>query len=93
VNDREKALLDDAQQVYGSRFRARARNVGDAWVVDLIKIDGSVIWPDYATGPSELLAVLAGEQRYRVEESGEASLSGDTYVEKAQDRLRRWLEG
>jgi hypothetical protein len=39
--------------------------------------------------PDELTAVLAAEQRYLVEQVGSGSVRGETYVEKARERVRR----
>jgi len=47
----------------------------------------SVRW--YGSGPSETLAVVVTEQRWLVEQDGTGSTSGVTYVDKAQERLRR----
>jgi hypothetical protein len=44
---------------------------------------------NYGSGPSELLAIMATEQRWLVEQEGSGSMPGDTYVEKAGERLRR----
>jgi len=46
----------------------------------------------YASGPTEVLALLAAEQRYLVEQVGRGSVRGDTYLDNAEERLRRWNE-
>lgn len=58
-------------------------------VVDLVHDDGSVVWPEFAHGPDEVLAILAAEQRYLVEQQGHGSVRGESYVDKARERLRR----
>ncbi len=91
MNDEERALFEDAQKLYPNDLRARAHAEGDAWVAELIKVDGTVVWPVYAHGRSELLAVLAAEQRFLVEDAGDGALPGRSYADKAEERLRRWL--
>lgn len=61
----------------------------DEVVVDLLRDDGSVLWPRYAQGPDELLACLSAEQRYLVEDIGHGAVSGVTYLDKAKERVRR----
>jgi hypothetical protein len=56
----------------------------------LVHDDGTIAWPDFAAGPDHLLALLAAEQRYLVEERASGSASGRTYEDKARERLRRW---
>jgi hypothetical protein len=51
-----------------------------------------VVIRDYAIAPDSVLAVLAAEQRWLVEEQGRGSVPGDTYVDKARESLRRALE-
>jgi hypothetical protein len=43
----------------------------------------------YATAPTELLAAFVAEQRFRAEQEGGGGAPGDTYLEKAEERLRR----
>jgi hypothetical protein len=69
---------------------ANARIDSDGVVIDLARADGTVLWPDYAHGPDELLAVLVAEQRFLVEDRGGGAVSGRTYLDKARERLRRW---
>src|ERR1700683_2804889 len=58
--------------------------------VDLVNLrTGEVQIQNYGSGPSELLAVMATEQRWLAEQEGSGSMPGDTYVEKAEERLRR----
>lgn len=64
---------------------------GATFVAELSGADGRVIWPHYAAGPTESLAYLAAEQRYLVEEVGRGSLNGASYLDKAEERLRRWV--
>lgn len=71
-------------------FVVGCRQEGANFVAQLQRADGSVTWPEYATGASEILALLAAEQRYLVEEVGKGSASGATYADKAEERLRRW---
>jgi hypothetical protein len=66
------------------------RQEGPNFVAQLQRADGSVIWPDYATGATKTLALLAAEQRYIVEEVDRGSVSGADFAGKAEERLRRW---
>lgn len=68
---------------------AGVRAEGDGVVIDLFRTDGTVLWPDYASGATEVLAILAAEQRYLVEQVGAGSMPGATYNDKAAERLRR----
>lgn len=82
--------MSEAGAVLHGQFRTRhGENVV---VVDLTRYDGTVLWPNYATGPDELLALLAAEQRYLVEEEGRGSVVGATYLEKARERVRRAVD-
>lgn len=60
-----------------------------SWVADLVHQTGQVAVPAYGSGSSLLIAVLAAEQRYLVEQVGRGSLRGDTYSAKAAERIRR----
>jgi hypothetical protein len=62
------------------------------FVAEISRPNGTIAWPDFAMGSSELLAMLAAEQRFLVEQEGKGSEPGATYAEKAQNRLRRWLQ-
>ena len=74
-------------------FRVVLRGRYDGVVVDLLgDVNRSVVIRDYAIAPDSTLAVLAAEQRWLVEEEGRGSVRGDTYVDKARERLRRALE-
>jgi hypothetical protein len=66
------------------------RPEGDAFVAELLREDGTILWPNYAHGDSELLATLAAEQRFLVEDQGSGAVSGSTYADKARERLHRW---
>jgi hypothetical protein len=60
----------------------------DHWV-DLVSLEtDQVTMANYGSGPSEILAIMATEQRWLVEQEGSGSASGQTYVEKALERLR-----
>jgi hypothetical protein len=90
VND-VAALLDEV----ALRFAPLAvvlRRDGDSVVAELARDDGTILWPNYADGPSEVLATLAAEQRFLVEDQGFGSVSGVTYLDKAHERLRRWQQ-
>ncbi|WP_375474358.1 hypothetical protein [uncultured Jatrophihabitans sp.] len=65
------SLIAEARSVLRGRFSIR--HEGDDVVVDLTRDDGSVLWPNYASGSDELLAVLVAEQRYLVEQEGRGS--------------------
>ena len=72
----------------GCRFRVEQD--GEGWRVDIAREDGTVAWPDFGGGPDPLRAVLEAEQRYLVEQVGSGSVSGRTYLDKANERLRRF---
>jgi hypothetical protein len=59
------------------------------FVCDLVTVDGRVAVAAYGSGPDELLAVLAAEQRYLVEQEGRGSARGVTCLDKARTRVRR----
>lgn len=65
------------------------RAVADILVVDLAFPDGRTAWHSFASGPDELTAVLAAEQRYLAEEIGGGTVPGETYLDKARERIRR----
>lgn len=70
-------------------MRIVARAAADGFAADLVAHDGKVATAHYAAGPDELLAVLAAEQRYLVEQQGRGSVVGKTYLDKARERVRR----
>jgi hypothetical protein len=59
------------------------------WVDLVSRRTGDVSVRSYGSGPSETLAVVVTEQRWLVEQDGTGSTTGVTYVDKAQERLRR----
>lgn len=68
------------------------RQNGKCYWVDLVSLrTGWVFAPAYGSGPTETLAIIATEQRYLLEQdSGEDRfMPGKTYVDKAEERLRR----
>jgi hypothetical protein len=86
-------LEQDAQAVVaGGGASFLVRQLSGGFRVDIVRSDGTVVWPDYASGPDPLLAVLSAEQRYLVEERGAGSVPGATYLDKARERLRRRTE-
>lgn len=84
-------LLAEAQEQVRP-LRLAARSADDAFVCDLLAIDGSVAVAEYGAGLDELLAVLVAEQRYLVEQKGRDSVRGATYLDKARQRVRRALD-
>jgi hypothetical protein len=57
--------------------------------VDLINLrTDRVAVANYGSGPSELLAIMATEQRWLIEQDGSASTPGKSYVDQAKERLR-----
>jgi len=88
----ETELTAEAQSVLDNGNRFVARPEGDQWVVDIVAANGKVSWPLFGGGPDPLRAVLAAEQRYLVEQVGSGSLLGRTYVDKANERIRRFRE-
>lgn len=71
------------------------RRLGKGYWVDLVSLrTGQVFWLNYASGSTETLAVIGAEQRYLVEEGGDRPAApGKTYLDKAEERLRRGREG
>jgi hypothetical protein len=69
---------------------AAVRTESGGFVIDLLRSDGTVLWPDYASGADELLAILTAEQRYLAEQMGRGSMPGATNNDKATERLRRY---
>jgi hypothetical protein len=72
-------------------YEVELRPSSDGFVLDLVS--GTLRLDGWASGPDEALAVIAGEQRWLVEQEGSGSVPGDTYVDKARERLRRAAAG
>ncbi len=68
MNSVAAALLSDAQD-HAHLMRIVARRAAVGFAADLVAVDGGVAVADYGAGPDELLAVLAAEQRYLVEQA------------------------
>jgi hypothetical protein len=85
-------LLDEAALTVAPLV-IKLRREGDTCVAALAGEDGKILWPNYADGPDEVLAMLAAEQRFLVEDRGSGAVSGATYLDKARERLRRWQDG
>jgi hypothetical protein len=66
-----------------------SRATPEGFATDLAFVDGRVAVADHGSGPDELTAVLVADQRYLVEEVGHGSISGETYLDKARERIRR----
>jgi hypothetical protein len=88
--DHSARLLTEVAQTLRP-LAVAVRPEGDDFVADLVG-DGHVVWLNYASAPDQLLATLAAEQRYLAEEVGAGSLPGESYVDKARERLRRALD-
>lgn len=86
-----KGLSLSVEQRDGSTIVPRsAPSYGYGFWVDLVRVrTGDVSMRNYGSGPSELLAIMATEQRWLVEQEGSGSMPGGTYVEKGEERLRR----
>jgi hypothetical protein len=84
----ESALLAEAQAVVHP-MRIVARQAAGGFAADLVRTDGRVAVTAYGSGPDPLLAVLAAEQRYLVEQGGGRCVAGKTYQDKARERVRR----
>lgn len=78
-------------EAQGFRMDADATDNGLTEITLVGDSNPSVVWPRYASGPSLVLAVLAAEQRWLVEEEGSGGVAGETYLDKAEERLRRAL--
>ena len=83
----DSLLAEARERVAPKSFVVRARS--DGVVVDLAFPNGRTAWPSFANGPDELTAVLAAEQRYLAEEVGGGTVPGETYLDKARERIRR----
>lgn len=71
-------------------YKVETRGTSEGVAVDLVgDINPSVVLREYGSGPDSVLAILAAEQRWLVEEEGRGSVLGETYVDKARERLRR----
>ena len=68
------------------------RREADGWHVDIVRLEGSLLWSDYAFHVDRLRAILCAEQRYLAEQVGAGAMPGDTYADKAEERIRRWRE-
>jgi hypothetical protein len=68
----------------------KLRKWGEGYWVDLIDLrTEDVFVPNYGSGPTQTLAVISTEQRWLVEQEGAGSAPGKSYVDKAEERLRR----
>ncbi|MGI8777551.1 MAG: hypothetical protein ACR2LJ_09230 [Acidimicrobiales bacterium] len=94
VEAREQELLSEVGAMFAaSGFTIAAREEIDEWVVDLVsRRTGDVVAALWGGGPTRSLAVLVAEQRWLVEQVGSGSIAGATYVDKARERLRRWID-
>lgn len=86
----EAGLLNEARLAVAPFTIVTRPSDGGGFVADLMTTDGRVALRAYGSGPDPLLAALAAEQRYLVEEQGHGSVRGATYLDKAKERLRRW---
>lgn len=92
VPDEVDIALDVERWFEEQGFRVETRATPDGVVVDLVgDVNPEVVLKQYASAPTAALAVLAAEQRWLVEEQGSGSVRGETYVAKAEERLRRAL--
>jgi hypothetical protein len=82
-------LLDEVARAFAPS-RIVCRKDGTDVVADVVRSDGVVAWPEFSRGPSQLLAVLAAEQRFLVEQVGSGAAPGTSYVDMANERLDRW---
>ncbi len=67
LKDVSERLLAEARASLDP-VRMRVKSHPGGFVAELVGKDGSVLWPNYAHGPDELLVAIAAEQRYLVEE-------------------------
>ena len=82
-------LLDEVARAFAPS-RIVCRNDGTEVVADVVGPNGALAWPEFSRGPSELMALLAAEQRFLVEQVGSGATPGTTYVDMATERLHRW---
>lgn len=90
-DDDADQLLDEVAMIVAPLTIALRRD-GGRIVAELARADGTIMWPNYADGPTEVLATLAAEQRFLVEDRGLGAVAGATYLDKARERLRRWQD-
>jgi hypothetical protein len=90
--DEVTALLDEVGRMFAPLVIALRRS-GDTFVAELVRADGTMVWPNYAHGPSDVsrdagwrAAVPGGGSRSRVR------VRCDIHPQGAE-RLRRWLAG
>jgi hypothetical protein len=88
----ELDLSHDAGATWPDNLGHVLRREADGWHVDMVNLQGDLIWRDYAVHDDQLHALLCAEQRYLVEEVGAGSVSGETYLDMAEERIRRWRE-
>lgn len=93
-NDASGLLAEIEARFSAAAISLRVTRDEKGFTVDLIGLDsGATVWPRY-TGPhqTEMIAVVAAEQRWLAEEIGAGTVIGNTYAEKAEERLRRWRQ-
>jgi len=76
-------------ETHGFRMDADSNREGETEITLVGVSNPSIVWPTYSSGPTIVLAVLAAEQRWLVEQAGSGSVLGETYLDKARERLRR----
>src|SRR5262245_9498469 len=80
----------DMSADFRQRGQSKAPSARYSHWVDLVsRRTGEVFARSYGSGPSAMLAVIATEQRWLVEQEDAGAAPGATYVEKAAERLRR----
>lgn len=83
------ALIAEARRHVRPLDLAARRLPEGGFAADLLMDDGRVAQRVYGSGPNQLLAILAAEQRYLAEQEGGGTVRGATYLEKARERVRR----
>jgi hypothetical protein len=89
LGDNSWSILQADAQRHVLPMRLACRPSDSGFACDLLAPDGRTVVRTYESGPTEELALLAGEQRYLAEEVGGGTVPGNTYLDKARERIRR----
>jgi hypothetical protein len=83
----------DAATTLPDHLGFQSRGDDEGWHIDVITLSGDLVWANYAQDEDQLCAWLCAEQRYLVEQVGTGAMPGSTFRDRAEERVRRWIDG